>query len=776
MTDKKKKILKIMWSLFGLFWVFALIIFFMIAEGWIGYMPPIDQLQNPIDKFASQVYSAEGELIGSYSQRGSNRIYVTYKDLSPNIIKALVATEDERFEDHSGIDYKALMRAVILRGILQDKSAGGGSTITQQLAKMLYTPMTKNTITRLMQKPIEWVIATKLERYYTKNEIISMYLNQFDFLYNAIGIRSAAYTYFGKTPQELNIQEAATLVGMCKNPALYNPVLHGSTEKSTQRRNVVLSQMEKAGYITKAELDSLSKLPMEIHFHRGSHKDGIAPYFREYLRLMLTAKKPERSNYASWQEDDYITDSISWKENDLYGWCEKHEKNLYTDGLKIYTTISIPMQRYAEKAVKDQMKDVLQPAFDREKKGNPYATSSSNKISKKEKEQILYRAMRQTERWRAAAADGLSKEEIIKTFYKPRMMQIWTWDEMKDVEMTPLDSILHMKNYLRTGFMAMNPINGHVKAYVGGINFSAFQYDMVSRGRRQIGSTIKPFLYSQAMVDGLTPCTTMEHVPQTLISLSGKPWTPRGRGSGGMVTIQWGLQHSDNWVTAWLMGQTTPHTFAALLKSFGLMARILHPDVSLCMGTCDASVSEMVSAYSTFVNGGIKVAPLLVTRIEDSHGNTIANFLPKTKEVLNQDAALKMLTMLRSVVDGGTGGRLRYRYNLQMPLGGKTGTTQNNSDAWFVGFTPSLVAGCWVGGEDRSIHFDSMAIGQGAAAALPIFGEFMRLVYLDPTLGYSNNEQFNFPPGFQPCNDIIDEDVFEITSDSTGGDMDMIPY
>ncbi len=777
MKNSTKLILKILWSLFGLFWLGLFLVVFLIAKGLIGYMPEIEQLQNPIDKFASQVFSAEGEVLGSYSQSGSNRVYVSYSGLSNHVVNALIATEDVRFREHSGIDYRSLSRAIVKRGILRQKSGGGGSTITQQLAKMLYSPTAENVFTRILQKPIEWVIAIQLERYYTKDEILSMYLNQFDFLYNAVGIRSAAYTYFGKTPEELNIQEAATLIGMCKNPSAYNPVLQNSVERSLSRRNVVLEQMAKAGYISQAQCDSLARLPLQVSFHRSSHKEGPAPYFRERIRLMLSAKKPNRSNYASWQSEEYTADSLAWETDPMYGWCAKNGKNLYTDGLKIYTTLSLPMQIYAEQAVRKHMSQVIQPAFYREKQGKVYAPFSAD-ISAKEKQNILRRAMRQTDRWRAGKKDGLSEQQILAGFNTKRKMQVWSWRGMRDTIMTPLDSIIYLKSLMRTGFMAMNPHNGHIKAYVGGIHFGTFQYDMISRGRRQIGSTIKPFLYSLAMTDGVTPCDQMMHVPQTLYTKAGKPWTPRGssRRVGEMVSIQWGLQNSDNWVTAYLMGQTSPYTFVRLLRSYGLYGRIDNPDVSICLGTPDASIGEMVSAYSTFVGNGIRVDPLFVTRIEDQHGNVLANFVPKTTEVLSQDAALKMLTMLRAVVDGGTGGRLRSRHGLTMPLGGKTGTTQNNSDGWFVGFTPSLVAGCWMGGEDRSIHFDSMSIGQGAASALPVFGEFMRLVYADPTLGYDVKETFDIPRRFAPCGSIFDELPLGSYSDadSVGIELDLL--
>ena len=482
----KHKIKPWLWLAFSLVWLGILGGIFAISMGWIGYLPPIEQLQNPIDKYASQILASDGEVIGSFAHGGSNRVLVDYKDLSPNLVKALIATEDVRFENHSGIDFRSLARAVFKTGILQQKSAGGGSTLTQQLAKMLYSPPSSNFFTRMMKKPVEWVIAAKLERFYTKEEILAMYLNQFDFLYNAVGIKSAAFTYFGKTPAELNIQEAAMLVGMCKNPSTYNPVLRANSPLPMERRNVVFQQMEKAGYLTSREVDSLSRLPIKVSFNRTDHKQGIAPYFREHLRKIMMAEKPNRSDYASWQYAKFRDDSIQWETNPLYGWCNKNRKsdgspyNIYTDGLKIYTTINPVMQRYAEEAVQEHMAGHLQPAFDRERKargGDPFSSS----LSAEQRKKILDRAMRQSERWRLSKEDGLSDEEIRSQFHRKTKMQVWSWQGRRDTIMTPLDSIRYMKGILRSGFMAMNPHNGYVLAYVGDINFSQFQYDRRDR-------------------------------------------------------------------------------------------------------------------------------------------------------------------------------------------------------------------------------------------------------------------------------------------------------
>lgn len=752
------------WLLFAAVVGGVVLIFTAIANGSIGYMPPVEQLENPIDKYASQVISSDGKTLGSYAHSKDNRISVNYEDLSPDLVKALIATEDIRFANHSGIDAQGLFRAVIKRGVLMQKSGGGGSTITQQLAKQLFSPNADNLMERMFQKPIEWVIAVQLERFYTKEEIINMYLDKFDFLYNAVGIQSASRVYFGSTPKNLKIEEAATLVGMCKNPSYFNPVRQN--ERTRGRRNTVLEQMQKAGYISEAACDSLKALPLTIHFTRMDHKDGPAPYFREYLRLVMTKKKPERSNYRGWQMQQFREDSLAWETNPLFGWCNKNKKangeyyNLYTDGLKIYTTIDSRMQKYAEESVREHISKDIQPAFFREKKGRSYAPFSRD-LRQGEVDTILMRAMHQTDRYRAMKEEGMKEAEMRKVFDKPVEMRVFSWSGQIDTVMSPMDSIRYHKSFLRTGFMSMDPRNGHVKAYVGGIDYNDFQYDMINGGRRQIGSTIKPFLYSLAMIEGFSPCDEMLHVQGQYSDANGRPWIPRNASAkriGEMVSIQWGLQNSDNWVTAWLMSQMSPYTFVRLLHSFGLKNE-MDPVISICLGTPDVSVGEMVSAYTTFPNKGIRVDPLYVTRIEDSFGNTIASFNPQMNEVLTEDASYKMLHMLRSVVDGGTGSRVRFRYGITAPMGGKTGTTQNNSDGWFMGFTPSLVSGCWVGGEERSIHFDRLLEGQGASMALPIYGLYMQKVYADKTLGYTQDENFDIPEQYaNPCKDLTEEE------------------
>ena len=754
-----RKVVKILWIFIALISLVCVFIFFSIAKGWIGYMPPVEDLENPNYKFATEVFSEDGKVLGTYSYSKENRVFVGYNDLSPNIINALMATEDVRFAEHSGIDAYALTRAVVKRGILMQKNAGGGSTITQQLSKQLYSPSADNVMERLFQKPIEWVIAVKLERYYTKEEILTMYLNKFDFLNNAVGIKTAAFTYFGCEPKDLKIEEAATLVGMCKNPSLYNPVRYN--ERSRGRRNVVLDQMRKAGYITEAERDSLQALPLKLKYNRVDHKEGLATYFREYLRGVLTAKKPDKANYRGWQMQKYYEDSLDWENNPLFGWCEKNTKkdgtkyNLYTDGLKIYTTLDSRMQQYAEDAVTEHLKE-LQGYFFKEKKGAKKAPYTF-RLTQEQVDEILGRAMRLSDRYRLMKKAGATEAEIKKAFDTPEEMSVFSWEGEKDTIMTPMDSIRYYKFFLRAGFMSMDPRSGHVKAYVGGPNYHYFQYDMAMVGRRQVGSTIKPFLYTLAMENGFSPCDEVRHVEYTLIDENGKPWTPRNANKkliGDMVTVKWGLANSDNWITAYLMSKLNPYNLKRLIHTFGVRNRDIVPSVSLCLGPCEISVGEMVSAYTAFPNKGIRVAPLFVTRIEDNDGNVLATFAPEMQEVISVSSAYKMLVMLRAVVNEGTGGRVR-RLGVKADMGGKTGTTNYNADGWFMGFTPSLVSGCWVGGEDRDIHFDTMLHGQGASMALPIWTKYMVKVLGDKSLGYDENETFQLPEGYDPCKDDV---------------------
>lgn len=746
----KQKLIKWLWILFGAGWVLLILLLIFVYNGWIGYMPPVEELRNPTDKFATVVYSSDGEELGRYFRNTGNRVYADYNEISPNVINALIATEDSRFRDHSGIDLRAMGRVLVKTLILQQRNAGGGSTITQQLAKQLYSPNSAGIVERAFQKPIEWMIAVKLERFYSKDEIIKMYLNQFDFLYNAVGIKSAAHVYFGKDPVDLTIEEAAMLVGMVKNPSYYNPVR--KPERTLERRNTVLSQMEKAGMITEAELDSLSKIPLNINFHKVDHKEGPAPYFREELRRMLTAKKPERSSYFEWEKQKYVDDSIAWENNPLFGWIEKTPKpdgskyDIYTDGLKIYTTIDSRMQRYAEEAVLEHMKQ-LQKQFFREKRGvrNAPYTTNRGELSEEQLQSLINRAIKQTDRYRLMKKAGIPESEIQRAFNTPAEMRIFSYEGTIDTVMTPRDSVLYNKHFLRTGFMSMDPLSGHVKAYVGGPNFSNFQYDMVSTGRRQIGSTIKPFLYTYAMEEGFTPCDEFLNEQPTINDENGRPWSPRNAGSarvGEMVDLRWALTNSNNWISARLMEQLSPAQLVRNMHNFGITNHI-DPVISLCLGPCEVSVYEMVGAYTAFANKGMRAQPMFVTAIADASGNIISEFSPKHTEVISEKAYFKMLSLLQGVVDGGTGNRLRRPpYNITAPMGGKTGTTNSNSDGWFMGFTPQLVSGVWVGGEERFIHFNTMAYGQGASMALPIYGLYMQKVYTDKSLPYTQTAQF----------------------------------
>ena len=761
----RKRFIHILWALLAGGFVSAIVGFFAIWFGWIGYMPDIEDLQNPINRFATQVYSSDGKVIGTWNLNKENRIVIPYKKMSPYLVQALVATEDERFYEHSGIDFRALGRAIIKRGILGQTNAGGGSTITQQLAKQLYSSTAQSAAQRMFQKPIEWVIAIKLERYYTKEEIIALYLNYFDFLHNAVGIKTAANTYFNKEPKDLTVCEAATLIGLCKNPSFFNPVRY--PERAKERRNVVLSQMVKAGYMDRAEYQNYSSEPLTLNFHRTDHKDGTATYLREFLRQYMMAKRPVRTDYPSWNNVQFVADSIAWDTDPLYGWCNKNFKkdgspyNVYSDGLKVFTTIDSRMQKYAEEAVYQHVARYLQPAFDKENKPKP-SSPYSDKLTPQQIRNILNRSITQSERWRTMKAAGCTPEEIKEAFRKKIEMTVFTYHGDIDTLMSPLDSIRYYKGFLRSGFMSMDPKTGAVKAYVGGLDYPHFMYDMVSLGRRQVGSTIKPFLYSLAMENGFTPCDYAPNRQQTYI-VAGRPWTPRNVSHaryGQMVPLKWGLAQSNNWISAYLMSKLNPNQFVQILHDFGIHNPDIHPSLSLCLGPCEVSVSEMVSAYTVFANHGIRTAPMFVSRIEDNEGNTIATFQPRMNEVIGAANAMKMLTMLMGVVDNGTAGRLRYRYNFQGQIGAKTGTTNNNSDGWFIGFTPQLVSGCWVGGEDRDIHFDRGQMGQGATMALPIWAIFMKKVYADRSLGIDPMAKFDLQEDYNPCGQKAEEDDF----------------
>lgn len=734
----------------------------MIYHGYIGYMPPVEGLLNPEDRFASRLFTSDGVEMGRFYQSRNNRVYADYSEISPNVINALIATEDERFMQHSGIDIMALSRVLFKTILLRQKNAGGGSTITQQLAKQLYSPESDGLMDRFIQKPVEWAIAVKLERYYTKEEIIKMYLNQFDFLNNAVGIKTAAHVYFNTTPDSLKIEQAAMLVGMAKNPSLYNPVRADRKDAAVGRRNVVLQQMLKADLITEAECDSLCALPLDVKFTKVDHKDGIAPYFREAVRLMMQAKEPRRGDYPDWDQQRFVDDSIQWATNPLYGWVEKNPKpdgtkyNIYTDGLRIYTSIDSRMQKYAEEAVIDHLKNTLQPQFDREKGSRGPYTTNSAELGQLTPRKLIDRAIRQSERYRVLKNAGMSDAEIMEEFDKPVDMTVFSYDGGQvQKTMSPRDSVVYQKMFLRAGFMSMDPLTGQVKAYVGGPNFHFFQYDMAGVGRRQIGSTVKPFLYTYAFEEGFTPCDMFLNAQPSITLPTGEVWAPRNTGHariGEMVDLYWALTNSNNWISARLMSELSPSTLARTMHTFGITNH-LDPVVSLCLGSCDVSVREMVTAYTAFSNKGLRVDPIYVTKITDNNGNVISEFTPQYTEVMSQEAYFKMVNILQNVINSGTGSRLRRApYNITAVMGGKTGTTNYNADGWFMGFTPNLVSGVWVGGDERYIHFNRMAQGQGAAMALPIYGLYMKKVYADKSLPYSQTLQFPEPPaGFSPC-------------------------
>lgn len=734
----------------------------MIYHGYIGYMPPVEGLLNPEDRFASRLFTSDGVEMGRFYQSRNNRVYADYSEISPNVINALIATEDERFMQHSGIDIMALSRVLFKTILLRQKNAGGGSTITQQLAKQLYSPESDGLMDRFIQKPVEWAIAVKLERYYAKEEIIKMYLNQFDFLNNAVGIKMAAHVYFNTTPDSLKIEQAAMLVGMAKNPSLYNPVRADRKDAAVGRRNVVLQQMLKADLITEAECDSLCALPLEVKFTKVDHKDGIAPYFREAVRLMMQAKEPRRGDYPDWDQQRFVDDSIQWATNPLYGWVEKNPKpdgtkyNIYTDGLRIYTSIDSRMQKYAEEAVIDHLKNTLQPQFDREKGSRGPYTTNSAELGQLTPRKLIDRAIRQSERYRVLKNAGMSDAEIMEEFDKPVDMTVFSYDGGQvQKTMSPRDSVVYQKMFLRAGFMSMDPLTGQVKAYVGGPNFHFFQYDMAGVGRRQIGSTVKPFLYTYAFEEGFTPCDMFLNAQPSITLPTGEVWAPRNTGHariGEMVDLYWALTNSNNWISARLMSELSPSTLARTMHTFGITNH-LDPVVSLCLGPCDVSVREMVTAYTAFSNKGLRVDPIYVTKITDNNGNVISEFTPQYTEVMSQEAYFKMVNILQNVINSGTGSRLRRApYNITAVMGGKTGTTNYNADGWFMGFTPNLVSGVWVGGDERYIHFNRMAQGQGAAMALPIYGLYMKKVYADKSLPYSQTLQFPEPPaGFSPC-------------------------
>ena len=755
------------WKFFVIFWSVVLVgiigvfvFFWLISAGKLGFMPTFEELENPNNRFASEVYFADGPIMNRYFEK-ENRKYIEYREIPQSVIDALIATEDVRFYDHSGVDVRGLFR--VAKGLLTaNPSAGGGSTISQQLAKMLFPRESDLNVFELaIRKFREWVIAVRLEKSYTKEEILTMYLNKYDFLNLAVGISSAADIYFQVPLDSLKVEQAAMLIGMAKNSSYYNPVRR--PELTLNRRNVVLSQMYKYDKITREECDSLKKLPLGLNFKRVDHKEGLATYFREYLRLFMTANKPDRKRYRDLSQ--FRLDSVAWETNPLYGWCKKNVKvdgshyDLYSDGLKIYTTLDSRMQKYAEEAVREHLSQDLQPLFDKEKV-KKLRPPFSNDMTPAEIEEVLDRSIRQSERYRVLSKQGMSFDEIRKTFDQPLKMQVFTWNGIRDTVMTPLDSIKHYKSFFRSGFMVMQPQTGYIKAYVGGPDYRYFMYDMVSAGKRQVGSTIKPILYTLAMQEGLGPCDKVRNIPQTFILPTGEPWSARGgtKRQGEMVTLRWGLANSENNISAWVLKQFTPEAVAQMAHKMGITS-FIDPVPSVFLGTAEITVKEMVAAYSIFANKGVYNSPLPVYRIEDKYGNVLQEFRPESREVITENTAYLMCNLLEGVVTGGTGVRLRYKYKLMNPMGGKTGTTQKHADGWFMGVTPDLVGGVWVGAEDRSIHFQNLANGQGASMALPIWAKFLLKAYADPRLKMSDRP-FDRPAGINKrldCDETISE-------------------
>ncbi len=751
-----KKYILGFWITFAGGMLFLFLLFLLIGQGMLGFMPTFEELENPKNKLASEVFSTDSVLLGRYFYE-ENRTYVGFSEINPVMINALVSTEDVRFYKHSGIDLRGLVR--VMKGIVTGNRSSGGSTISQQLAKMLFPRDTySNPVAFMLRKFREWVIAVKLERSYTKDEIVTMYLNKVDFLNLAVGIHSASHIYFNTTPDSLKLHEAATLVGMCKNPSYFNPLRR--PELTFKRRNVVLRQMLKYDYINKAQYDSAKVLPLDLDYQKVDFKKGLAPYFREYLRTILFSGKPDRENYASWQHQKFIEDSIEWETNPLYGWCQKNYKldgsnyNIYNDGLKIYTTIDSRMQRYAEQSVTEHLSQSIQPAFFKKMKEQLKNPPFSNDLEKKDVEVLMERIIKQSPRYWAMKQQKISHKKIMEAFNKPIGMTVFTWKGERDTTLAPMDSIRHYLSYLKSSFIAVEPFSGHVKAYVGGPNYKHFMYDMVKVGKRQVGSTVKPFLYTLAMQNGLSPCTKVPNVPVTFNLPDGTAWTARNSSSskyeGKMVTLKWGLANSVNQISAWVLKQFNPESVVHVMKKMGIQSPV-DPVPSMFLGTSDITLYEMAGAYATFVNKGVYTQPVFVTRIEDKNGNVIASFKPEKHEAIDEQTAYLMVNLLQGVVNGGTAGRLRWHPTyggLWAKMGGKTGTTQNHSDGWFMGITPRLVGGAWTGGDVRSIHFEEISSGGANIIALPLFGRFMNKVYADESLGYKQDEEFEKPEAF----------------------------
>ena len=765
MTEKtRRKITTWFWILLTA--PFALVLVLLLFVGLFAKLPSFEELEHPDNKLATQVLAEDGEVLTTFHIE--NRTYASYDELSPNLVHAAVATEDVRFYKHSGIDMKGLARVVVKTLLLHDSSQGGGSTITQQLAKTLY-PRGEKTgkLELVLTKFKEWITAVRLERDYTKDEIIAMYLNSIFFGSGAYGVKSAAETFFAKSPADLSIEESAMLVGMVNKPTRYNPVLN--PDNALKRRNFVLGQMAKAGYIEKSERDSLQALPIVLDYHVLDHNSGHAPYFRDMLRRDMNASKPRRSDYQF--EEDYSADSLRWATDAIYGWLKKNKKpdgssyNLDKDGLRIYTTINYKMQVFAEEAVEEHLGGYLQSAFNRElrgKRNKPFA----NDIDQATVNRLMAQARKWSDRWRTQKKAGRSEQEILAQFDKPQKMRVFAWNKKGyiDTTMTPNDSIRYYKSFLRCGFVAMEAGTGNVKAFVGGPNYRYFKYDNVSQAKRQVGSTIKPFLYTLAMQEGMTPCDRVVCTPQTFVNWDGSTWTPRSTDKkeiiGQTVTLKWGLANSSNNISAFLMKQFGPQAMAQMMHRMGTHSHV-DEVYALCVGPADIALYEMVAAYNTFPSRGVYASPLYVTRIEDNQGNIITEHTGSKREAISASSAYLMANLMQGVVNGGTGSRLRYAYNLQGEIAGKTGTTNDNSDGWFIGYTPKITAGAWIGGEDRQIHFNSL---DGSRMALPIWGIWMKKCLAAGIL--SDKDTFQAPANIDFSLDCTSSGTF------LGGDED----
>ncbi|HNW51235.1 MAG TPA: transglycosylase domain-containing protein [Prolixibacteraceae bacterium] len=780
-NKSKQKFIRILWIGVGSLVMLTIIFFWLIYHGVLGYMPSFEDLENPKSLVASQIITVDNQTLGKYYKE-ENRTLANFKDLSPNLVHALIATEDERFYKHSGVDLKSFGRAV--KGIVTRTNEGGGSTITQQLAKLLFPRESNSGIKLVLRKFREWVIAVKLERSYTKEEIITMYLNKFEFINGAFGVEVASKTYFNTTPDSLTIEQAALLVGMLKNPFLYNPTRF--KDRALQRRNVVLGQMLKNKYITKQQYDRAKILPLNIDFNPEGLKKGIAPYFRKYLERTMIAQKPDRSDYDNnpRSRQKYTEDSIAWETDPLYGWCNKNLKpdgepyDLYKDGLKIYTTINYKMQQYAEDAVEKHLRR-LQPQLNqhvRAFKNSPF----SNDLTDEQVQNVLNSEMKRSERYRNLKKQGYNSSEILHDFNKIQILNVYTWNGYKDTLLSPLDSIKYYLKLLSTSFMAMDPRSGEVKAWVGGSAYGFTEIDMVrsSSFKRQVGSTCKPFLYTLAMQNGISPCKRVPNIEQTFILGDGSTWTAKNSSptdfDGQMVSLRWGLANSVNQVSAWIMKQFNPEAMKTVMRQMGVYSDI-QAVPSMFLGTAEITLYEMVAAYSVFANKGIYTTPLIVTRIEDKNGNLLSTFQARKRDAIDERTAYLMTYLLQGVVKEGTGIRLSTTYDaykdyggFTSPFAGKTGTTQNQSDGWFIGFTPELVAGVWTGANYRSVHFEDISRGQGSNTALPVFGRFFKKVFADKSLNIKSDFQFERPIGMED----IDCDNNDGGSESTKPEYD----